>query len=72
MSAERFITQENISVPHVSWEVSQNVSESHFIVDDLVIERGRIKRCKILVRPCVGCNLMTFGSHTLNNSLAFW
>jgi hypothetical protein len=51
---------------HVGWDISKDVSEGHFVVDDLLVEGGWDKRSQVLVRPGVGCDLMTLGFHTLD------
>lgn len=53
---------------HVCWKVAQNVSESHLIVDHLVLESSSIKTSQILMRPSVRSDLMTFSNHALNES----
>lgn len=42
-----------VDVPHISWEVAQNIVEGHLIVDHLLIEMCGIERCQILMGPSV-------------------
>lgn len=53
---------------HVSWEIAQDVVESHFVVDHLVLEHRRAQRCEILMGPSVRCDLMSFSNHPLDHS----
>jgi len=36
---------------HISWEISQNIVESHLVVDDLSVEVCGIERRQVLMRP---------------------
>lgn len=54
-----------LNLPHVCWEVAQNVIERHLIVNHLVFEGSRVEISQVLVRPGVGCNLMALSNHAL-------
>jgi len=54
--------------PHICWEITQDVPESHFIVDHLVLEMSVIKTGQILMRPGVRGDLVALSDHPLDNS----
>ncbi len=54
-----------VTIPHISWKVAQNVSESHFIIYYLTIESSFVKRCQVLMGPSMRGNLMSFCDHSL-------
>jgi len=52
----------------ISWEIPQNIIESHLIVDDLAVEVRRIQRRQVLMGPGMRSNLVSFCNHSLNDS----
>lgn len=52
-------------LPQISWEISQNIVESHLIVDDLAVEVRWVQRRKVLMGPGMRSNLVSFCNHSL-------
>jgi hypothetical protein len=53
--------------PHVRWVEPKDVSDSHFIVDHLVLTLCVRDGAEVLVAPCVRCDLMAGSMHAFNH-----
>jgi hypothetical protein len=52
---------------HVSWVLSDNVTDGHFVLDHLVVALGVTDNAQVLVGPCVASNLVAFSYHALDD-----
>lgn len=62
----RFNGTARVRRSNVGWDLSDNVVEGALDIEDLVLASVRIDLGQILMRPCVGRNLMSLCIHPLN------
>lgn len=53
---------------HVGWDLSDDVAESHLVLDHLGLLVSAIERRKIGMRPSVRSDVVSIGNHSLDNS----
>jgi hypothetical protein len=70
--AARLLRAAGIGGTHVGREITENVAQSHFILDHLGFSVISRDGAQVQMGPGVTGNLMTFGGHALDGRLEFW
>ena len=68
VSTNSCVRREKGSVPHVSWDLPNDISERHLILDHFRPSVRFRKRGQIRMTPSMRCNLMSVRDHPLNHT----
>jgi hypothetical protein len=67
--ATRHSSAARVRRAHVGWEVSNDVANCHLVLDHLILTISGGDGTQVQMSPGVGCDLVTFGCHSLDGGL---